>query len=146
MSCSTPACRQWEFEEIMTKIPNFNGGRLLLGPDSDLSHLELALLRNSSGIRLYLNLLFLQARPLTEDPSRTSLSIIFEDQNTWTIYPYLLEGGQRVLIPGEIADVLIQSLLDEHGFTIQMGRCQIGIVPTNFLKAYQSLLELQIEE
>lgn len=144
--CSTPACRGWEIQEIITQTSSFNGGRLILGPDSDYSHLELELVRNSSGIRFYINLLFLQAFPDKEDPSRTCISILFEDQEPWIVYPYLLEGGQRLLLPGDVADILVQSLIDDCFFTIQIGRSQISVVSVNFVKAYKRLLDLSIAE
>jgi hypothetical protein len=146
LGCSTPTCREWEIQEIVTQTPSFNGGRLILGPDSDYSHLELELVRSSSGIRFYINLLFLQALPWQDDPTRTCISILFADQEPWIVYPYLLEGSQRLLLPGDVADILVQSLIDDLSFIIQIGRSQISVVPTNFIKAYQRLLDLSIEE
>lgn len=145
-SCSTPTPRKWEIQEILTKNPCFNGGRLVLGPDSDCSYLELELFRNSSGIRFYLNLLFLQAPPWEEDPARTSITILFEGQEPWVVHPYLLEGGQRLLLPGDVADFLVQALFNEQEFIIQIGRKQITVISTQFIKTYQRLIDLCIEE
>lgn len=145
-SCSTTYCRQWEIQEIITHTPCFNGGRLLLNPDSSSSPVELELVRNSSGIRFYINLLFLQALPWKEDPSRSCITIQFEGQEPWSVYPYLLEGGQRLILPADVADILIQALVDEIFFTIQIGHKQTSVVPTNFIKAYKQLLDLSIEE
>jgi len=133
-------------QEIITTHLCFNGGRLLLVPNSDYSHLEIELVRNASGIRFYINLLFLQALPLAEDPSRTSLTLLFEDQVPCIVYPYLLEGGQRLLLPGDVADLLVQSLLDDRSFTLQIGRSQIVVTPTHFVEGYQRLLDIPIEE
>ncbi len=145
IGCST-SCRQWEIQEILTKNPCFSNGRLLLGPESDISHLELEITRNRSGIRFYVNLLFLQAPPCPQDTTRTALQIIFEDQEPWTIYPYLFEGGQRLLLPGDVADSLIQALLEERSFTIQIGRNHLLVIPDNFALVYEHLLALPIEE
>jgi hypothetical protein len=146
IGCSSQTCRQWEIDEIITKTPCFNGGRLILEPDSNCSNLEIELVRNSSGIRFYVNLLFLKAFPWPEDPARTTLSIQFEGQEAWIIHPYVLEGGQRLLIPGDVADTLVQSLLDGFCFTIQIGRSQISVVPDKFIELYKRLLDLPIEE
>lgn len=145
-ACTTTTCRQWEIQEIITKTPSFNGGRLILGPNSDYSYLELELIRNRSGIRFYINILFLQAPPLQSDSTRTSMEIRFEEQEPWMIYPFLLEGGQRLLIPGDCADFLIQALINNHSFVMQIGRNQINVVPDNFFIAYERLLSLPIEE
>ncbi len=145
-SCSGPCCRQWEIHKILTKYPCFNGGRITLCPDSNYSHLELELVRNRSGIRFYINLLFLQAQPWKEDPTRTRVEVLFEDKEPWIIYPYLLEGGQRMLLPGDIADTLIQYLLDDYPFSIKIGRTQIEVITDNFATVYGYLLALPIEE
>lgn len=146
LSCSSPTCHQWEIQEILTTSPCFNGGRLLLAPNSDYSHLELELLRNRSGIRFYINLLFLYAPPWQEDSTHTCLEIIFEDQEPWVVYPYLFEGRQRLLLPGEVADTLVQALLDGYSFTLQIGRYKIEVVPDHFSTVYDRLLALSIEE
>lgn len=144
--CSSPACRQWELQEILTKRPCFNGGRLILGPDSNISQLEMELIRNRSGIRFYINLLFLQALPLKEDPCLTKVEIIFENQEPWIIYPYLLEGGQRLMLPQAISEQLIQALTEDRPFTVKIGRSQLTAIPDNFLAAYEKLLAIPIDE
>ncbi len=142
--CSSPKSRQWEIQEIITQSPCFNAVKLILGPDSNYSYLELELTRTLSGIRFYINLLFLEALPLKEDCTRTSIVIQFEDQNSWTIYPYLLQGGQRLLLPTDIANQLIDALLDERMFTIQVGRNVIEVTPNHFKEHYTRLLNLPI--
>lgn len=143
--CTSSKCRQWELQEIGSK-PRFNGGRIILDPDTEFSYLELELIRNASGLYFYINLLFLEAQPWKEDPARTSITIQFEDRDPWIVHPYLLAGGQKILLPGNIADLLIQTLLDEQTFSIIMGRSQIQVPSTNFLKSLESLLELSIEQ
>lgn len=144
-SCSTPTCRQWEIQEIVTKRPCFNGGRLLLEPDSNLSTMELELVRNRSGVRFYINLLLLQAPSCKEDSTCARVEVLFENQEPWLIYPYLLEGGQRLLIPDEVAKQLIQALSDQCSFTLKIGRSQIRVIPDNFLPAYEKLMAIPVE-
>src|SRR5690606_17790638 len=88
--CASPACRQWEFQEILTKKTCFSGGRLILGSNSNFSRLELEIVRNRSGIRFYANLLFLEARPCQDDPTRACMEVLIEGKDPWLIYPYLL--------------------------------------------------------
>lgn len=144
-SCSSPKLRQWEIQDISTQVPSFNAGRLLLSPDPPSSPLELEITRNCSGIRCYINLLTIEAFPCSEDPSRTRLEILFEDQEPWIIYPYLLAGQQRLLLPGEVADTLIQRLLDNFSFTIQIGDQRLFVIPDQFISVYEKLLSLPIE-
>lgn len=146
IGCSSQTSRQWDFSEIDARNPCFNGGRLILGPDSDISNLELEITRNSSGIYFYINLLLLRAPTWKEDPSRTTLTIQFDDQDPWIIHPYLLEGGQRLLLPNDVADTLIQSILEGNSFVIQIGRSQISVISNDFATAYQRFLDIPIED
>jgi hypothetical protein len=141
-ACTPPHCRKWEIQDIANKIPCFNGGRLILGPDSDYSHLELEIIRNRSGIRFYINLLFLYAPPLQEDPSKTRVEILFEGQEPWIIYPNLLAGGQKLMLQEDVAEILIQAMRDQSSFILKIGRNQIKVIPDNFSIAYEQLLAL----
>lgn len=144
-SPSTP-CKEWELQQNTTNIPCFNTGRLVLGPDSNCSNLEMEIDRSRSGIRCYINLLFLQIPPHEDDPTRAQVQILFDDQEPWIVYPYLFRGGQRMLLPGDVADYLIQVLLEGYSFTIQIGRSKLEVIPVDFSESYQQLLDLPIEE
>jgi len=112
-----------------------------LGPDTEFSYLELEIVHNSAGLRFYVNLLLLEAPSLKDDPSRTTLTIEWEDQEPWTINPFLLGGGQKLLIPGNIADVLIEKLLDGKTFTIRLGRSYICVISDAFRDKLECLLK-----
>lgn len=145
-SCTPPLPRQWNIQFIRTQCPRFNSGKMFLEPDSGLCYLDLELLRNASGIRIFLNLLLLEAPPWKEDPSRTTLSVFFEEREPWIVHPFLLEGGQRLLFSGEDSDKIIEELMLGNEFLIQIGRHQIRVVSTNFTKALEELMDLPIEE
>lgn len=143
--CSTP-CRQWELQEVLTRRPCFNAGRIILGPDSDFSYLEMEITRNRSGIRSYINLLLMEAPPTNDDSCRTKVNILFDNQDPWIIQPYLLEGGQRLLLPREVSEQLIQALNNDRPFSVKIGRNQLTVIPDNFATTYEKLLALPIEE
>ncbi len=143
-SCSTP-CRQWQCQKIVACSPRFNSARLFLPPDCENPRLDIEMIRTSSGTRLYLNILFLKAPPCKEDPSRTTIEILFEN-DTRLMYPTILQGGQRLLLDGQDANLLIQTLLDGNAFTIKIGRHELTIVPDQFEIKYDELMSLPIEE
>lgn len=146
-SCSRPAFQQWQFQEIRTKSTCFNSGRMLLPPDDHCEYLEVELLRNCSGLRLFVNLFNLQARPLPDDLTRTTIKITFPDSSeSYEIYPRLLAGGQRMLIEGQDADQMINKLLQGQEFFIVLGRHEMRLVLTKFAEHYQTLMNLQIDE
>lgn len=131
-SCSSPQCRQWEIHEIITKRPCFNGSRLILGPDSATSNLELEIVKNNSGLRIFINLLIFEAPPCKENPNLTKVEIIFANEEPKIIYPHLFEGGQRLLLNEEDATQILQYLNDGCTFTIKIGRSKITVIPNNF--------------
>lgn len=140
-SCSEEACRQWDICEIVVNNPTFNSCRLILVSDS---HLEVELDRSQTGIRMYVNLLLLQAPPLPNESNRTFLNIDLDNGETMAIFPYLLAGGQRLLFPPDVADFFIQMLLEGRSFTIRLGRQKIEVVPDQFEAHYQRLMEIPI--
>lgn len=104
------------------------------------------IVRSPSGLRMYLNILFLKALPCSEDFTRTKVTIDFTEEETFYIYPQILEGGQRLLISQEDSDYLIQALVEDRSFTIKIGRYQTTIVPAAFSKVYKELMNLSIAE
>lgn len=142
---SSAACRAWEIQTNITNCSVFNSGRLFLAPESDHSHLEVEIVRSSSGLRLYINILFLRALPCPEDPSFTKVEISFEGvEEPWVIYSYLLQGGQRLLVQQEDASRLINTLLEGGYFKINIGRFDTLIISDSFQEAYQKLLKIPL--
>jgi len=118
---------------------------MLLGPDSSIADLELEVLRNRSGLSFYINLLFLEAPPLRNDPSRTEIILLKEGEEPFFLYPHLLEGGQRLLLQKEDAELLIHALLNCCPFALKIGRSQMNVIPDNFAPSYEKLLSIPIE-
>lgn len=133
-------------ETILTKTPRFNGGQLILEPQDEYSHLELELLRTSSGLYLYLNLLFLSTNPCLEQAGNRSIEILFEGEAPSIIEAYSLAGGGRLLFSEETADRLISALLHNSSFTLRIGQRQLLVIPDNFAPLYERLLSLPIQE
>lgn len=129
-----------------TRCPLYNSGRLILNPENDRTYLEVEIVRSSSGLRMYANILFLQASPSEEELDKAKIEIFLEDDNAMVIYADILEGGQRLLFPKDAAEFLIQKLEEEKFFKITIERYQTTIVPSNFSKVYPQLMKMPIEE
>jgi hypothetical protein len=137
-ACNTEE-RLWNFEDHASHYAPYSSKRLILNPESQTSHLEVELVKSHSGLRMYVNLLLFEALPLENQPKRTSLNIILDDGEEMTVYPYLLQGGQRLLLPEEISDLLINQLLCEHSFVISVGNKKTTVVFANFTELYDKL-------
>ena len=140
--CST-TCRQWNYMEMITSFPSYNSGRMSLEQESLYSYLEVELIRTRSGVRMYLNVLLMQAKPCEDNQLMTPLEIVLPDQ-TLTVAADLFQGGQHILIPQDITDLLVQNLLDGQFFTIKLGSKSVSIIPDNFQKSYTKLLAIPI--
>lgn len=139
-ACSK-AERQWGFGQNITHSPCYNSGRMFLSTDQRAPYFTMELTRTSSGIRLYLNVLVLEAPPHPNDPSRTCVTVLFEDDSL-VVYPYLFKGGQRLLFPPDVTEYLINKLLNDQSFTIAVGRRKFDVIPDNFKAGYEQLKQI----
>lgn len=91
-------------------------------------------------MRMYVDLLQLQAPPDPTDPAQAILIITTNDRS-YPISAYRFEGCQRLLIPSDSADELIDLLLNGESFTIRVGTYQSDVIPAGFEPAYSALCE-----
>ncbi len=146
IACASPTCRQWVLEDLTDIDPCFNSGRMVLYPESTICYLELELDRSRTGLRMYINILLFQAPPYPLDPNLAEVNILIEGEERMTIYPHVLNGGQRLLLPSDISAYFIKLLLADCSFKIQIGRQETEIVPTNFKNLYKKILNIPIAE
>lgn len=143
-SCST-APKQWEFHESRTHIVHTNSARLIIGPELGEAPFELEIIRSSSGIRIYLNILRFEAPPHPELQKRTELSVTFGSENM-ILNPYVLKGGQRLLFPYEFNEIFFQTLLKGEKIKIKMGFREFKVSSSNFSASYESFLSVPLGE
>jgi len=146
-SCNTKASREWCFQANLTARPCYNGGRIFLEAEREYDYLEIEIVRSRSGIRFYLNILFLQAMPCLEDLTKAKVEVIFEnEEEPWIIYSLILRGGQRLLLPTEVSNYLIQVLSEGQSFEFKVGNYHTKAIPETFEERYQALMKINIEE
>ena len=83
--CSSTTCREWVYVAMITPHACFNSGKLILEPENTFSYLEMEIVRSSSGIRMYLNILLMQAQHCEEYPKATKIEISLRDENTLSL-------------------------------------------------------------
>jgi len=147
-ACNSPKiCREWGFEANMACKNTYNAARIFLDAEKEYDYLEAEIVRTCSGVRFYINNLFMQASPCLEDPSKAKVQILFDCQEEpWIIYPLILRGGQRLLLINEDANFLIESLLEGQSFTIKIDRYELNVISESFCERYQALLNINIAE
>ncbi len=138
--------RQWEFQANPICKNLYSGVKIYLNAESEYDYLEAEIIRSSSGTNFYVNLLFMQALPHLKDPLRTKLDIYFEDsQTSLTIYPLILQGGQRLLLSEEDGCFLIDELLQGRSFKIKLSRHELNVITKDFCKCYFDLQKAVIK-
>lgn len=136
-SCETP-CRQWSLDQYSSKYSCFESSRMTLPGSSTSSPLTISIIRTISGVRMYINLLQL---PVPPDPTDLSKAVvtISDDCKSYQISVHRFEGGQRLLVPNEVSQQLIELLLNDQSFKISVGSYRSDIIPANFQKLYNTL-------
>lgn len=88
---------------------------------------------------MYLNVHSLEIPSDPNDPSQALVAIKI-GETTSKLQGELLLGGQRVMLPPWIADLVINALNEGKPVTITTGQYRSEILPENFSTVYQKLM------
>lgn len=135
-SCHSTSCPEWHSQHIGSDSAAFRSDAFTFMTGSSPSQMELVISSTQQRTAMYINLLTFSASPLREDPSRTSAQVMFLGEEPWVIQPYILEGGQRLLVPGDVADILICRLREGDSFLLKIGRFEIQVTPFTIKKMF----------
>jgi hypothetical protein len=102
--------------------------------------MEIEFVATSEGLRLYLSVFGLQIPPAIHDCGHSEVTIDFGEYS----YPFLaqrLVGGQKLLIPVEVQNDIINALQNGQCVTITVDRYRTRIPPDQFLKLFQRMMD-----
>jgi hypothetical protein len=142
-TCSSTCKQQWMIEKVITDSPCFNSGKLTLSPTDTFCGLELELTRGESGVRMYINVFSLEIKPEHSMQSTALVEVTYQNQKQ-TFHAFLYQGGQRLLLPNQARDLIIESLSQNEPVCIAVGRYRSEISPEDFTCKYDALLSLPI--
>lgn len=144
-SCANPTSG-WYTVPIITKNPSFNSGKMFLEVKSRATQqFEVEIARNPTGLNLYINLLQSVALPLEINPSLTKMVIQLDDQPPLVIYPTLLKGSQRLLIPEDATKLILDHLETGGTLTFTLGRKKGTVTSENFQFSFNELMTIPME-
>jgi len=123
----------WVVCNTLSDYPQFNSAQMLHTPDNSFNGIEIQLLRGSFGIVGYLNVCSMCI------PSNTVIFYIAGTQYQFT--GVVLEGGQRLLLPSEATEKLIQALLSRCTVDIYLEGFQTKVLPYNFAVKYVQFID-----
>lgn len=102
--------------------------------------MELELVRTVEGIRLYLNVFGLEIPATSCDGIFSSVFISFREYS-YTFVADRLLGGQRLLIPKNVQDDIVNNLQEGQPVFIRVGHYQSDIYPEQFLKLFMQMVK-----
>jgi hypothetical protein len=136
-SCTSPF-PQWEYEETATCQPCYRSGRVSLPPKDPLGGLEVEFVRTPSVLRAYLNIYAIQVTSDPQHPGKAEVKLVIEDLSE-NVYADILQGGQRLLLPADATEKIVNALLQDKSIDLSVGRYHSTVDPHNFVGLYNKL-------
>jgi len=129
-SCQ-PASNSWEVKETKSQHRSHQAIRLAKKPDNPFRGMELEFVRTASGRRAYLNVYSLAFPSMGVDGKQTEV-LIKSGEIEHRFLASRLEGGQRLLLPEDAKNLLIEQLTNHQKVVIISGRFDVEVSPGEF--------------
>ncbi len=129
-SCQ-PESNSWEVKETKSRHRSHQAVRLAKKPDNPFRGMEIEFVKTSSGRRAYLNVYSL-AFPSTGADGKQTEVLIRSGEIEHRFLASRLEGGQRVLLPEDATNLLIEQLTNQQTVVIISGRFDVKVSPGEF--------------
>jgi hypothetical protein len=101
--------------------------------------LEIELVRTVEDLRMYINVFGLDIPPDPNDTASSKVYVSFKD-HSYTFSAMRFTGGQRLLIPAETRDEIVDYLLCDQPVFIRVCRYEADIYPRRFFDVYNRLM------
>jgi|694.fasta_scaffold01000_17 hypothetical protein len=135
VSCQTYP--HWELRKTSTDRPYYNSSRIYFS-DENARGLELELDYGVLGLQMYVNVFSLEVPSLPDDPTLANVNVEIDGEQRVFI-AHLFLGGQRLLLPDEARDLILETLLSGAPVTLSTGRYRSIIPPANIQTLYKKL-------
>lgn len=124
-------------QEVDVVCPSYRLGKLYLPPQNSYTGLELELTRCNNDVRMYINVFSI---PFTWNPcAPTTIELMVDiDGDCYSYQADCLQGGQRLLVPSEAANRIIDALVACKSVRIQAGRYSSEILCANFASLFST--------
>ncbi len=137
------ACRhsdRWAYNQIESGDKQFNSTKLSHHTSDLVNGLDLEFMRIAGEIRTYLNIHSLPIPSSKEDPKTTSgFLTIGSEKHPFQAFRH--EGGQRLLLPKEISELIIQALSHNLPVHIKVFGYSSTITAEGFEPKFQKMMK-----
>lgn len=131
----------WNFRAIDSACPEYFSKRIYMNSRSELGNVQLEFVRNTYGIKSYLNLFYGKIPDYRQDPCKALVSINVGDGECVNFISDKFEGNQKLLLPEPCSLLIINSLLSGLPVSIDPKMGQATFQPANFKNQWQLLLK-----
>lgn len=126
-SCSNKKAL-WEISETKTRHTSHQAFRISQKPNNIFRGIEVEFVRTSSGLRTYLNVHTLAFTENRFNHKKTEI-VFISGGDEKSFLADRLEGGQRLLLPMEAQEFLLEKLSKNQSVKVISGRFDVDILP-----------------
>lgn len=134
-SCTKP--HFWYLDSNHPSNPCYQSSRLSLPPFDLLKNASVELVSSEDELRMYLNLLVF---PLSYNEKTVSIRYLI-DHTSGETTAFVMNGGERILLPVELRDLIIDALLRGAPVILKIGSFKFEIPSSNFSELYHRMIE-----
>lgn len=141
-ACSKQA-PEWMLISSHSSEPYFVSSRLYFQPENIFREPGFEIICDSmrgSRSRFFINVYGCPVRTTSESPN-TAEVILTIDGYSETFMAHVFQGNQRLLLPDEISDKIIQGLLNRHSVSLKFDNYHGELTQYGFVKKYNRLLK-----
>jgi hypothetical protein len=131
---------RWAYNQIESGDKKFNSTKLSHFTSDLVNGLDLEFMRIAGEVRTYLNVHSLPIPSSKEDPKTTSGFLTIGSEK----YPFQAcrhEGGQRLLLPQDISNILIEALSNNQTVHIKVFGYASSITAEGFEPKFQKMMK-----
>jgi len=136
LSCSKPT--HWAFDQVHSNQKQFRSTKLTYRCRDPARGLDLELLQTAEHLHVYLNVHSIPVPPHKEDPHKVPLTLEISGE-TIHASAYRLKGGQRFLLPDEIAERVIEAFHNQQEVSMALPFYHTLFKPEDFPAKFHKL-------
>ncbi len=137
LSCSKQS--HWAFDQVHSDKKEFRSTKLTYYSRDPVHGIDLEFLNTEKHLNVYLNIHSIPIAPYKGDPKTALLSVDIEGE-TIRCSAYRLAGGQRFLIPDDVAQALIEALKNSKEVSVSLVGYSTVFKPEDFSSKFEKLL------
>lgn len=140
-SACSKTCTQWEIETSITRPCSNHLGKIYYPASSEYAGLELEISYLNQKTVAYLNVFSIELEGVD---GKIPVTLTSKDRSE-TFTAFILKGGQRILLPSEACNAIIQALSEETEIQISVGRYEQSFPSTNFSNVLGELMMISYQ-